>query len=286
MEELNKRKRVYDKLKVIGILFLVICVISTAVIRKEQSVILLFVTIVFGIIGGILLYKAEKGIKSISMEFKDTYIRQEIKKLLPNATYDPIRGIGGNEIEKSNLIKLHNRYNSEDLIEGTYKDVGYKFSDVHVVDVRSSGKTTTRVTTFKGRVYRFEFNKTFRSNVFLLQPGQFRPFSGYEKIKMESSEFNSEFKIYSDNEHDAFYILTPHFMEKLLELDRIYYDKIGFSFLNNQLYIAVDSRTDSFDVLESGDITIKHVDDAVKELNRLMEFIDYLQLNNSMFKKN
>lgn len=284
MEELNKRKRVYDNLKVIGGLMLTMAVISFLFFAKYSNLTSFLFMAVFGISGGILFYKTNKEIKKISIEFKDRFIRKEIIRLLPNSNYNPTKGISSSEVEKSNLIKLHDLYNSEDLIQGIYKDVAFMFSDVHVIDIRSNGKTTTKVTTFRGRFYKFKFNKLFKSNIFLLQPGQYRPFSDYEKIKMESIHFNSEFKVYTDNEQDAFYILTPHFMERLLKLDRMYNDKIGFSFLNNHLYIAVDSRTDSFDVLQSGDITVKHVEEAVNELNLLTDFVDFLQLEKSIFK--
>ena len=65
---------------------------------------------------------------------------------------------------------------------------------------------------------------------------------------MESIDFNSELKAYTDIDHDAFYILTPHFMEKLLFLDKKYNDKINFSFINNKLYISIDTRRDTFDI--------------------------------------
>jgi hypothetical protein len=135
-----------------------------------------------------------------------------------------------------------------------------------------------------GVVHEFDFPKQFKSNVFLLQPGQFRPYSGMRKIKMESIQFNSEFKIYTNDDHDAFYLLTPHLMEKLLKLDSKYCDKIGFSFLNSKLYIAIDSRIDTFDVSILGDISNRDIDKAITEIENMIEFVEYLQLDSELFK--
>ena len=40
-----------------------------------------------------------------------------------------------------------------------------------------------------------------------------------EKVKMEDVDFNRMFKIYAENELDAFYILTPNMMEKIKKLN-------------------------------------------------------------------
>lgn len=283
MDELNRRKRIFDNLKVFGWGLYIMAAFVFLLVYTNETIqgFLILGTLVF--LGTAVLFICKIGIKAISQDFKNTIIRKEIKRILPNSTFDPNKGISSAVVAKSNLIKLHEVYKSEDLIQGKIKDVRFQFSDVHVIDVRSSGKHTTRITTFQGRVYVFDFNKRFRSNVFLLQPGEYRPFTGYAKIQLESMHFNSEFKIYTDNEHDAFYILTPHFMEKLLELDRAYRDQIRFSFLNNKLYIAIDSRTDTFDVLGFGKITTKDIDKAVLELERIVSFVEFLKLDNNMF---
>ena len=33
------------------------------------------------------------------------------------------------------------------------------------------------------------------------------------KVEMESDKFNQIFRVYAEDPHDAFYLLTPHFME-------------------------------------------------------------------------
>ncbi len=285
MDDLNRRKRKYDNLQLLGIVLTVFGGVFLFAARVSVSVspVILVLAIGLGGPGLIITGIARSEIKKISNEFKSTYVKKEIEKLIPGAHYNPLIGVSRSTVERSRLVKLHDVFKSEDLIQGEIQDVGFTFSDVHVIDIQRSGKHTRRVTTFKGRFYIFDFNKRFRSDLLLLQPGQYRPFSSLNKIKLESVQFNSEFKIYAGNEHEAFYILTPHFMEKLLELDRKYYDKIGFSFQHNKLFIAIDSRTDSFDVLGAGDITVKHVNDAIIELERLIEFVTYLKLDNKLF---
>lgn len=285
MEELNKRKRIYDNLRIAGIIISIIGTILAFVaikpVEKELIYLSFFVGVAPGL--GIFLY-AKSEVKKISNKFKIMFVKDEIEKRIPGSTFSPTIGIDQEIVKNSNLVILHEIYKTEDLISGKINDVDFTCADVLVRDVRRSGKHTTVVTTFQGRFYEFDFPKTFKSNVFLLQPNQFRPFSGMKKMKMESIEFNSEFKIYTNDDHDTFYLLTPQLMEKLLVLDKKYRDKIGFSFLNSKLYIAIDSRVDTFDVMGFGDITKKDIDKSVEEIENLIEFVEYLQLDLTLFK--
>jgi hypothetical protein len=93
-----------------------------------------------------------------------------------------------------------------------------------------------------------------------MQPSLFQTVPGLKKVKTESIHFNSELHIFAENDHEAFYLLTPHFMEKLIYFDQKYIDKISFSFKDNKLYIAHDSRVDYFDLK-----AFKHVDEHIFE---------------------
>lgn len=291
MEELNRRKKKFDNLKVISVFLIILGVILMFVvfpinIENESSEGSIYARLFFGAAPGLLLMLyARNEIKKISNQFKATFVKTEIERLIPGAVFDYSRGISESTVRASKLVTLHDIYKTEDLIQGEIKDVDFRCADVLVRDVRKSGKHTTVVTTFQGRFYEFDFPKRFRSNVFLLQPGQFRPFSGMNKIKMESIQFNSEFKIYSNNDHDAFYILTPHLMERLLVLDSKYADRIGFSFLNSKLYIAIDNRVDTFDVTGFGDITQTDINKAVVEIENIIEFVEFLKLDDTLFKQ-
>lgn len=285
MEEMNKRKQLWDGLRILSFFLLGVGVLIAwgASQSGNQAAFFGFILLVPGAILSII---ATKNIKQISNEFKNTFVKKEIEKRIPNSSFTIDLGISDVDVAKSNLVKLQDRYKTEDLLKGKIKNVDFRCADVHIQDVRGSGKNRRVVTTFKGRFYEFEFFKHFKSNVFLLQPGQYRPFSQFEKVKLESVRFNSEFKIYTNNEHDVFYLLTPHLMEKLLVLDRKYQDKIGFSFLDSKLYIAIDNRIDTFDVTGLGDITQNDIDRAIREIENVMEFVEFLNLTSTIFREN
>ncbi len=102
---------------------------------------------------------------------------------------------------------------------------------------------------------------------------------------MESIHFNSELKVYAKNDHEAFYILTPHFMEQLLVLDKKYRDKISFSFIYNKLYIAIDNRVDNFDIKSFTLIDQSFLNSYTREFQDMKGFITKLKLNSHLFKQ-
>lgn len=226
-----------------------------------------------------------KKIKEISTRFKEQYVKQELKKVFPNSTYYPSSGFTEQQVIDSKLLFNRDRFYSEDMIIGEFEGVRFLCSDVKQQEVRKSGKHTHVVTVFQGRFYEFDFPKEFMYNLLLIQPGNFRPFESYNKIKMESIQFNSELKVYAMDDHEAFYILTPQFMEKLLVLDRKYQDKISFSFLNNKLFIAIDTRKDYFDIQPFHTVDQSLVNSYMEEFMDIQKFITILNLNTTIFKK-
>jgi len=277
-DKINKRKGRYETLILLGGFLIFFSFI--AILGFESS--FFIVSLVIG--GGIILYSNDC-IKKMSIEFKNKYIPEALNKVFEDSFYKATEGFYESELTSTRILTIQDRYKSEDLISGSFEGVNFRSADVHQQDVRRHGKTTTIVTVFKGRVYEFDFFKNFKYNLLLLQPGKYRPFDNFKKIKLESIQFNSEFKIYAKNEHEAFYILTPHFMEKLLVLDYEYYDKIYFSFKDNKLYIAIDNRIDNFDIRPFRSLDESVIDEYVNEFNIIKDFITYLKLDSRLFEQ-
>lgn len=141
----------------------------------------------------------------------------------------------------------------------------------------------------------FDFNKEFKANFQVVEKNfsvskigdsVFKN-SKFEKVEMEEIKFNEEFTIYAENAHDVFYILTPQIMEKLHELNEKIDGELYFGFINNKLYIGIDTGSDSF---EAPDVYDKVTDEEVykkikKEISLITMFVDTLELDNGIFRK-
>ena len=283
-DKINQEKAFYERKMKIGLTISAIAFILFIPAGAAAGPLGAFLMTIPFMGGAIYSGKQSQKIKEISVNFKKEYLEKELVKFFPYSDYKPHDGFKEKEVVYSNLLFERDRYYSEDLIIGSFEGVNFRCSDVKQEDVRKSGKSTRVVTVFHGRFYEFDFHKSFKHDLLLLQPFNFRPFSGFSKVETESIEFNSELKIYAKDDHEAFFILTPDFMEKIRYLDKKYLDKISFSFKDNKLFIAIDSRKDYFDIK-----TYKKVDESLikeyqEEFQDIRDFITVLNLNSTLFK--
>ena len=283
-KEINDKKRRYEKNMIIGYFIIGVAFVSYLPLAATLGVMAFFIVGLPFIGGGIYVRRNLLKIKNLSNQFKEKYVSKELVKVFPNSNYQYLEGFTEEEVIDSLLLHHRDRFKSEDMIQGVYEDVRFRCSDVEQKEVRRSGKHTRVVTVFQGRFYEFDFPKSFKHDLLLLQPHHFRPFSGLKRVKTESIDFNSELKIYAQNEHEAFYILTPDFMEKLMYFDRKYKDKIDFSFKDSRLFIAIDTRRDYFDIKAFKDLNESIFNEYKEELVDIKDLLVTLNLDTKLFK--
>ena len=282
---------------------------------QNKAKIVLGVTIPLAIIAGIVLflYKPEyiflaiiiiiipivycavigKKFKSI---FKDVFVKDALKAIFSDLVFEPEKGISRNTIADTDMIYMGNRFSSNDYISGKYKDVSFVQSDVTIQDVEthtdSKGHTTTEVINILvGKWMIFDFNKTFKANVQVKSKffsfsklGKFGD-SRYQTVKMEDEDFNKKFSVHAQNEHDAFYILTPQLMEKIKYLNEGLKGRIMLCFIDNKLHVALNNNKDSFEYSLFGKLDEAQINDYVsKEIKIITDFVDKLSLENDIFK--
>jgi hypothetical protein len=130
--------------------------------------------------------------------------------------YAPGCHIGQSTITESALIQRNwNTLSGSDLVEGSYKGVRFRFSDIHLEMVTRSKNGKRHVTVFKGQWLIIELSKVLPWSL------QLRSRTAVGKriksdIETENIEFNKKFQIKCGDPHTAFYILTPHFMEYIM----------------------------------------------------------------------
>ena len=228
---------------------------------------------VFGIlmfaIMGCIIY-ASRTMARINRQYQDLYKNSFVISVL-NQTFTDIQvnwecGFTRQNIEQMGLLKLGNRYNSEDLIHGVYEGVSFDQADVTIKNVTGSGKNRHTTTYFKGRVFAFDLQKSdirsvgIRSKDFQYY-GNLNGFH-HEDVKLESEAFNREFKVMATYPVDAFYVLTPQTMECVTDLHRRA-GNVALRYLGNKLYVAVNTIGNAFD----GDIKKPFV--YVDEINKI-----------------
>lgn len=306
-EELNKMQtKILKKNKIcnytLGILLLLILFITLIIVINKRItfvfiIFIIFIEIIFGIAMMIIIKNIINGkdIKKFNKEYKNIYVLNFLKQNFENIIYKPEEGISKKDIKKYNTLNLGDKFTSNDYICGTYKNVKFEQSDIHIQEKyeeedKDGNKIITWETIFEGRYMIFDFNKNFKSNVQVISKDFIKRslprIKNNKKVKLEDIEFNKMFKIYSEIEHDAFYILTPHFMEKIKKLYKELDAPIKLTFMENKLHVAVNNGEDSFEYNVLNPINEEEIEqDIIKDIKLITGFVNELNLDNDLFKK-
>lgn len=143
-EELNKMQtKILKKNKIcnytLGILLLLILFITLIIVINKGItfifiIYIIFIEIIFGIAMMIIIKNIINGkdIKKFNKEYKNVYVLNFLKQNFEDIIYKPEEGISKKEIKKYNTLNLGDKFTSNDYIYGTYKNVKFEQSDIHI----------------------------------------------------------------------------------------------------------------------------------------------------------
>jgi hypothetical protein len=193
-----------------------------------------------------------------------------------------------NRFKDFGIVPSHDSESSEDRIVGEYKGVHIDLFETRLTETRGSEEDRQTVTVFKGVVISLSMNKRFEGKTIVLKD-QGRlvnwvkdKFSNLETVKLEDPRFEKEFEIYSNDQVEARYLLTPSFMNRLSDLRAAFGGKgIECSFFQNNLLMMISIERNMF---EPGSIFEREdfIDDAkslLKEMTTIFQVVDTLQLD-------
>ena len=240
----------------------------------------------------IVSYKDAKRYKEL---YKSYFVEKSLKKVFAEVNYDHSAGMPFEDIKSTGMVKTGNRYYSNDYFTGKYHDVSFRQADVKIVQESSDSEGTHTETIFEGRWMIFDFPKKFDHRLQIVQKrfpaykkAEDNPITGtnLQKISTESITFDKKFKTYAEDGFEAYYLLSPDFIEKVEELVSRQKGKTMFIFKDNKLHIAVHNRKDAFETpnpLKKID-EAKEIEKITDEIKIITNFVDYLKLNRKMFK--
>ena len=282
-EQIDLKRKQCGNLVIIGIVIIIGGALLAYLLQSSIPVI----GVVVAIIGIIVIIVGSVKFSILKKHFKNTFLRDLISKTFDNAQYYPTRGMDKKTVYDTNLVKKADRYSSEDLITGSIDGVDFETCDLKLEErhVRhtKNGTQVYYVTYFLGRFFEFEFPKEFKSKIIVTEGMISTWFSKFKKIELESVEFNKKFKTYTLNEHDAFYVLTPHLMESILELKRVNPGTLALAFTGKKLNIAINNNRNTFEISMFKKIDTNTITQLVRDLNVIKDIVIELKLNRNIF---
>jgi len=280
LEQLNKRRKRSTLFVVLGIASGIIAFILFAS-GSNIGVVPFIVGIVLVIIGF-------GTFSAVSHDFKNKFLKEMVDDIFEDANYYPKKGVDKNTVYRCNFLKKADRFHSEDLINGKIDGVNFQSSDLRLQErhVRhtKNGTQTYYVTYFLGRFFEFDFPKDFIGHLLVTEGRLMTSRRGLENIEMESIDFNKKFNTYSNNHHHAFYILTPHLMEAIMELERRHPGSILLCFLDNKFSLAINNHQDTFEIKMFRKIDQRLFIEMERDLLVVKEIVHELKLNRNIFK--
>lgn len=194
--------------------------------------------------------KVQTPIKEMKAYYTEHVVKPVIAKVFPNCRYFPQYDLRTDwkydDVMKKDIIVSDNRP-SEDRLYGIYRDVPFEQTDVYMDKLEATEDESFPV---HGSVLCIELDKEIDGEVVLLskrkagsqsvghtetmyhnqkgvmvtQRKSAEQYYGLPRVHMENVEFDEHFYVYAANPTEAFYLLTPHFMERIQKL----YGKYGF----------------------------------------------------------
>lgn len=287
----NKRKELLRKGRSEGLIyaaiFLVVGVIALLILKLEG----IFGPIVIVVVSVIIFITCiNNKSKIFSFFYKEEVVDEIIHAFCPNATYSPNNGVSEDLFRNSGLFTSPNRYHAEDLIEGCLDKTSFICSEVHAEERRArstkNGVQYYWEDIFKGFLFIADFHKEFQGETTVLRDSFFKIKMGASRVKMENPDFEKVFDVFSTNQIEARYLITPSMMERMLKLDSYFKKGITISFRDSTILVAIPDSKNRFeaDVWSSlSDMSILKSDFAV--LQSLLDIVDELNLNTRIWSK-
>ena len=194
---------------------------------KENMLIIVPIIIVTPFFAAIFMLSSRKG--AYTRKYKDLLVADLISRVNGALKYERYNG----EINRkliglygdANFDKLkYNRWDAEDVIHGNITNALHlEIAELSVDHESGSRKNRTTINIFKGIFACVERKDSFKATIKVLNNKNKMSVNNSDnlsEVKMDSTEFENMFNVYSDNPVVAMRVLTSDIMEKIIEYEK------------------------------------------------------------------
>ncbi len=190
----------------------------------------------------------------------------------------------------------------DDFIVGNYNKTNLIINECRLQHQVRTGKHTYTVTDFSGLLVKFVKIKKFSGVTVVGASGETSQKRGLQKVELESVDFMKGRKVYSTDQIEARYILTPTFMERLDNLGKYFTDKVlpnaedkkelsliddnssvSAAFVDGDIYLFIPSDIDFFEVsIDRSLLDYSQYYTIYMQINSILEIIEYFKLDQQL----
>ena len=191
-------------------------------------------------------------------------------------------------IKKCKIYRSWNSFDTDESFQGQFGDTGFSLLEA---TIKQKNRRKNKII-FSGSFIAIKMHKKVAGHSVVINCDKRSIFdqlnifdekhAGLEKVEIEDGEFMNEHQIYSNNQIEVRYILTPAFIERLKELKKVFNaSRIDMAFFNGYALLAVhtDNLFDTFTIDRPvTDTTI--FSQFYDEMQALGKLIDTLKIDN------
>lgn len=196
----------------------------------------------------------KKSYELFNDNYKNKYALLKIREVpgFSNLKYAAKQGLTFQELSKVKLLpgSAKNFFVSQDYFEGTYDMIRFCSSSVETYEPSESS-----IAVFEGQVIIFSSFHEFKMSETAIQifpkkqNSKMKGMTFHEKVETENEAFNNIFSVYAEDEHNAFYILTPKVIEDIMEFYKMIDNNIYMVFYDKYMYLSCEQMRNPFNAL-------------------------------------
>lgn len=244
----------------------------------------IFIGLFFIIVLTIFITIVQKTIKLIFNTYSNRRIKEKIMPIVCMAfdnlkweKYEPDESL----FFESLIVPHSGNVYYDDMFKGSYKGVNIEIIEPKFVKSTSSSSEAV----FDGVIIKLDMNKNFNGHTLIRENTGFKHTSPSKKLKyteLEDNAFNKKFDVFTDDEIEARYLITPSFMNRIKKVELAFQiDKINCAFYKNFLILALATNKDLFSLnllFEKKD-NAKEYFKLCDEVISIIRLIDYFKIN-------
>ena len=177
------------------------------------------------------------------------------------------------------------KYSGNDLIFGQIEGVRVKFSDVEAISIKEDlhGNKTHRVL-FAGILFVADFPKRLKGVTQICSgTDDFKDYGG-KRARMDDAEFERLFRVYTTDQIEARYALTPSLMENLKLLKTRFHRPINIVLVGDKICMAIRTGRDNFEPDLRRPLVGKGANRFYKdEIGGFLRIVEELRLNRKIW---
>lgn len=235
-------------------------------------------------------------------------VRDILAERIAISQYSPNQYFNRDFLEHCGILPHYDRSRGSDYICGTYRGVLITYCDLHLEveheSTDSDGNTTTSYyTVFRGPVINLALRQPVNGYVRIRERKTPRKQKGFfsgivngaadlfnidrSTVETENAQFNQQFKVDASDPQLAFYVLTPQFMEHIVQADTIVNGYTNIEFNQGIVTLALNNGTDAFELGKIKKNNEHFLEDARNrfryELNTILSIIDEILTKENLF---